>query len=187
MKPKYCLYCGYWLSAQVEGHPSCGGCGKYVHWNNPAPCVAVLLPVLKLNRNVDVLDHAEPNAIVLVQRGIEPHKGQWCLPCGFVDANEDPWDAAKRESEEEAKAKIEFVQILDATMPNKQLNQLIIFYMARLVDGGLEYGSDAAGIGWFKKDELPDIAFDSHKQVIEDYFNGRWKYTGNLSARIRLN
>jgi len=210
----FCPNCGNKLNpVEVDGkmHLGCAGdddgwqrprCRNFIHWNNPAPCVAVLLPVLKLSKDnlpekywqknkFETGGGLQPNAVVLVQRGVEPFKGMWCLPCGFMDSCEDPWAAAKREAKEEAMADIEYMQLLDACAPpaeeGKPINQLILFYMARLVGGGDVAGDDAAAVGWFMGNELPDIAFSTHQKVIDDYFNGRWTYKGNVTASIRLN
>ena len=190
MDYKFCPLCTTRLTrdtVQAEGHPACLACG-FIQWNNPVPCVAVLCPVVKLNPKQEGIVAIEPNAVVLVQRGINPGKGKWCLPCGYVNAWEDPRDAAKRETLEETGLIVELMQLLYATKARDQnLNNMILFYMARVVGGEDKAGDDALASGWFKRDELPELAFETHKETIHDFFDGRWPYTGNMTAKIRLN
>jgi len=85
----YCPVCGNPVEVIThEGRrwPVCGSCG-YVIYINPIPATCQV-----------VLNGRE---ILLTLRGAEPHKGEWCLPGGFIEWGESPEEGAKRELFEE--------------------------------------------------------------------------------------
>lgn len=87
---KFCPACGA-KQPPLNGWPhTCPEC-KTPHFCSPKPVVAL------------VLNAWAPNGIgkVLVQRGIEPHKGTWAFPGGYIDHAEDWRTAAAREAQEE--------------------------------------------------------------------------------------
>ncbi|MFN8535403.1 MAG: NUDIX hydrolase [Dehalococcoidia bacterium] len=132
----YCPVCGGALGERVvEGkrHPACLNCGR-IHYRNQAP-VAVCIVEYQ-------------GGVVLVQRANEPGLGQWALPGGFVDWDEDVEDAARREVLEETGLVIELDGLVDAQSffePGK--HGVAIFYRAVVGGGTLQAGDDAAGGG----------------------------------------
>ena len=137
--------------------PVCPAC-KRVHFLDPKVAAAVLL-----QRNGKVL---------LTRRAGDPQRGLWVTPGGFVDADEDPKAAAARECEEETGLKIEIVELLDVLSTRGFPNgaSIVIFYRGEVVGGELTAGDDADRVEWFGPDELPEIAFEATKRVLE-----KWK------------
>lgn len=91
VRHSHCSFCGTKFPAVVQKHARCAHCGKET-WLSPAPVVALLLPVLS----------DDGHGIVLVRRNIEPKKGGWCLPSGYIDFLENAEEAGLRELGEEA-------------------------------------------------------------------------------------
>jgi ADP-ribose pyrophosphatase YjhB (NUDIX family) len=132
---------------------------EFVHWNNPKPVTATLVPV--------------DSGLVLVKRSVEPFVGDWCLPGGFIETAEDPEQSAIREVEEETGLKVEIDRLLEATAPGNNINVLILFYLARAVSGVpvLRPGDDAEEARIFQCDNLPpNIAFELHRKMVRWFF-----------------
>jgi ADP-ribose pyrophosphatase YjhB (NUDIX family) len=111
--------------------------------------------------------------IALGRRTIEPGRGLWCLPGGFVNHDEAPDDAARRECVEEIRAEVEITRLIGVYhMPKTDAASLIgIAYEARLPDGAaIEPGSEMAEVGFFGADALPPLAFPSHRALVAEFF-----------------
>lgn len=111
--------------------------------------------------------------ILLIQRGIEPFKGKWALPGGFVEMDELLADACKRELMEETGLvveKLEQFQVFDKVDRDPRGRTIsVVFYGFVEKDADVKGGDDAAEAAWFKLDALPELAFD-HDQVIDVFF-----------------
>ena len=114
------------------------------------------------------------DGIILIKRK-NPPEG-WALPGGFVDYGETLEAAAVREAEEETGLRVRLVrQFHTYSAPERDPRQHTIstVFLAETSGEGTA-GDDAADLGTFFKDRLPDnIVFD-HKQILEDYFAGRY-------------
>ncbi|HUU55572.1 MAG TPA: NUDIX domain-containing protein, partial [Armatimonadota bacterium] len=108
---------------------------------------------------------------LLVERAIEPFKGYWDIPGGFLESDEHPADAAKREMLEETGLLVEPVEVLDFWVDaygDEEFMALNICYVARVVGGEAKAGSDAIRIEWFPLDALPrDIACNWERPALE--------------------
>jgi 8-oxo-dGTP diphosphatase len=131
----------------------CRDCG-WIHYENPLPCVAAMVQDAR-------------GRILLVKRGVEPAVGQWALPSGFIEIEESPEMACVRELEEETGLLGEIVGLVGVFSQKSTLykNVLIIGYAVK-ASGELRPGSDCTEAGYFAPDELPDIAFPSHREMI---------------------
>ena len=84
----HCEFCGGVLDPNTEGWPKrCTGCHRYTY-QSPKPVVAVAIPTAE-------------RALLIIQRGLHPYRGEWALPGGYVDYREGWRDAAVREAREE--------------------------------------------------------------------------------------
>lgn len=110
---------------------------------------------------VGVVVHDVAGRLLLVQRGIEPGKGRWALPAGYVDAGEDPRTAAARECLEEAGLVVEVGDVIDVYASTGGGASFFIAFKATVVGGRLLAGDDATDAGFFGRDELPPLAFQS--------------------------
>ena len=114
--------------------------------------------------------------VLLIQRGIEPCKGAWALPGGFVDYGEDPRDAVLRELQEETSLTGQIVRLLDAKGapgrdPRKHIVSIVYLIEA---EGEPEGDDDAADAKFWPIDlvldgELP-IAGD-HMEILRDWLS----------------
>lgn len=112
--------------------------------------------------------------IILIKRR-NPPEG-WALPGGFVDCGESLEDAAVREAKEETGLDVDLLrQFHTYSAPDRdpRHHTIATVYIAR-AEGRAVAGDDAKEIGVFSKDMLPgQIAFD-HREIINDYYTGRY-------------
>lgn len=160
---RFCPRCGGRLSA---GHPDgcadepeqpiCDACG-FIFWQNSKPCAAVL--VLKDGR------------LLLVKRAVEPFKGQWDVPGGFLNEGEHPEAGAVRELREETGLEIRLTGLVGIFMGMDYYTTggatLNVFYTGEVAGGEETAGSDATALRWFAFDEIPEqVAFACNREAI---------------------
>ena len=106
--------------------------------------------------------------IVMVRRGIEPGIGKWTFPAGYVDRGESVSEAAIREMEEETRLKVRLNRLIGVYSDVGETIILIV-YAGEIIDGILRAGSDAQEVGLFDVDNLPSLAFERDKIIIDDW------------------
>jgi ADP-ribose pyrophosphatase YjhB (NUDIX family)/predicted GNAT family N-acyltransferase len=103
-----------------------------------------------------------------------PGHGRWGLPAGYVEADESAEEAAVRETWEETGLRVEIEGLLDAFSYGSERDRgVLMIYSARLISGELIAGDDALDADWFGPDELPDIAFRTHRDVLRQWRQAR--------------
>jgi ADP-ribose pyrophosphatase YjhB (NUDIX family) len=139
--------------------PVCPACGR-IHFYDPKVAVGVLVE--------------DGGAILLVRRTQEPGRGRWTLPAGFVDAGEDPQAAAVRECREETGLEVEVLGLFDLATGRAHPRgaDIMIIYRARAIGGTLHPGDDADQASFFRPQDLPELAFDSTRQMIVRWRSG---------------
>jgi len=158
--PHYCVNCGAELvPREVEGR-RLEGCPNddFVLWGDPKVATAVVVEA--------------DGGVVLGRRAIEPALGEWCLPGGFVNDDEGPLEAAVRECQEEIGAEVEVTGLLGVYhIAKREAPSMVgIGYRARVVDGGrLAAGREMLELKVFAVNDLPDLAFPSHRQILGDF------------------
>lgn len=172
---KYCSECG---SDRIgldipegdnrERHvcPECGA----IHYTNPR-IIAGVLPVWE-------------DRILLCKRSIEPRRGLWTLPAGFLENGETLQQGAERETLEEARARVDIHDIY--TIFNlTHINQVYIFFRGTLVDGRYAAGDESEDADLFTADEIPwdELAFPTIRKTLEYYLRDREK--GEFPVRMR--
>jgi ADP-ribose pyrophosphatase YjhB (NUDIX family) len=112
--------------------------------------------------------------VLLCKRNIEPRKGKWTLPAGFMELNETTAEGAARETVEEAGAQFEMGQIF-TLMNVARVGQVHIYYRARLLSTRFDPGVETIEARLFTEDEIPwdEIAFRTVKETLEHYFADR--------------
>ena len=110
--------------------------------------------------------------VLLIQRGINPFKGSWALPGGFVEMDEDLPEAAKRELLEETGLVIEDItQFGTYGKPTRDPRgrTISVVYTTTVAEKMDVKGmDDAREAKWFKLNELPSLAFD-HEEIMSDF------------------
>ncbi|HTV88173.1 MAG TPA: NUDIX hydrolase [Stellaceae bacterium] len=100
--------------------------------------------------------------ILLCRRAINPRKGYWTLPAGYLELNEATGAGAEREAWEEARARIAIDGLL-AIYDIPRISQVQLIYRARLIDAAVAAGPESLEVGLFGWDEIPwgELAFPS--------------------------
>jgi ADP-ribose pyrophosphatase YjhB (NUDIX family) len=120
--------------------------------------------------------------ILLCRRAINPRRGFWTLPAGYLELNETTPEGAIREAWEEARAAIEIEGLL-AVYHIKRLSQVQLIYRARLAGPAMEAGPESLEIGLFGWDRIPwkDLAFPSVHWALGHY--REWLRSGDIAPR----
>jgi len=113
--------------------------------------------------------------ILLINRGIEPFKGDLALPGGFVHTNETLFEAAQRELKEETHIvdfHLKMFGIFDEIDRDPRDRVLSVGFYAIIPSHDIivEAGSDAENADWYVYEDLPKLAFD-HNKIVELAFN----------------
>jgi ADP-ribose pyrophosphatase YjhB (NUDIX family) len=108
--------------------------------------------------------------ILMCRRAIEPRKGFWTLPAGFLELHETPEEGAMREAWEEARARIAIDALL-AVYSVPRISQVQLIYRATLAEPGFSAGPESLEVVLFDWDEIPwdEIAFPSVKWALDEY------------------
>src|ERR1700722_18190369 len=102
---------------------------------------------------------------LLIQRALEPFKGEWALPGGFVRVEETIDEAARRELKEETGLKGVFLEQLYTfgaveRDPRERVVSVAYYALVKLSDHEATAATDAANAEWFPISKLPKLAFD---------------------------
>jgi len=110
----------------------------------------------------------DEDKVLLVRRVMDPERGKWSLPSGYLDQGEDPQETAVREAFEETNLHVEIDGLLDVyhNPPAQGGASIFILYRARLLGGEPRAGDDADAVGFFALDDLPELAFTSTFEAI---------------------
>ena len=106
--------------------------------------------------------------VLLIERGIEPFKGCWAFPGGFLNMDEDALAGARRELKEETGLEDAFIeQFHTFSEPGRDPRGRVITiaHYALVKIQEVEGGDDAAQARWFSIDEVPPLAFD-HDRIL---------------------
>ena len=132
---------------------------KY-HYQYPHPCVTTDCVIFGF-------DGTKLN-VLLIERGIDPFKGRWAFPGGFLKMDETALQGAKRELYEETGLKDAYIHQFHAFSgvdrdPRERV--ITIAYYALVNIKEVKGGDDAADAQWFAMDEIPPLAFD-HDDIL---------------------
>ncbi len=158
MTAAFCPDCGHQLQAverRGRERPTCTGCG-YVHYQNPAVGVAVIL-------------RDEAGRVLLGQRATGEYAGLWCIPCGYVEWDEDVRDAARREFEEETGMTVVLrgIAAVHSNFHNRDKQTVGIWFEGAAVGGTLQrVDGELTELAWFPPGEPPDLAFPTDLLVL---------------------
>jgi ADP-ribose pyrophosphatase YjhB (NUDIX family) len=112
--------------------------------------------------------------VLLCRRAIEPRYGLWTLPAGFMENGETVAQAAQRETLEEAQARVELADMF-AVLSVPHVNQVHIFYRARLLDLDFGPGAESLDVRLFPEGEIPwpELAFRTVATTLRHYYADR--------------
>ena len=140
----------------------CPACGT-IHYENPLNVVGTVPYWGDTGQQV-----------LLCKRNIEPRKGKWTLPAGFMELGETTAEGALRETHEEAGAHIE-MQGLFTVLNVARVGQVHLYYRARLLSDQFDPGYETQEAQLFTEDQIPweDIAFRTVQETLQHYFADR--------------
>ena len=137
----------------------CSACGT-IHYENPLNVVGTV-PVFE-------------GKVLLCLRNIEPRKGFWTLPAGFMELNETTEQGAVRETVEEAGAQIVLGPLI--TLLNVvHVGQVHLYYRAEMTSAALDPGPETIEARLFDESDIPwnELAFKTVKVTLEHFFEDR--------------
>ena len=155
---EYCSNCGEKnIFGPMEGQSRfyCKFCKK-IHYENPKPTATLIC------MNEDKL--------LLVKRAVEPAKGKWGLPGGFIELGETPNEGAIRELKEETNLNGNPIRLLGHCSHHNTIfgDVLLLGIEMKVVNWGeMEAGDDAAAAKLFILNELPPLAFSCHEKIVK--------------------
>lgn len=155
----HCAWCGgrlkriFWQGAY---RLVCTDCGR-VTYENPTTGVAGIL-----------LSKAGKILLVRRARG-ETKEGKWCIPCGHVEYNEDIRHALVREMREETGFLIHPVSLytVHSNFHEPEAHTTGTWFLVHVIGGFCESGDDASEAAFFSLDQLPELAFETDRLVLE--------------------
>ena len=163
---RHCSDCGtavvYRLPDDGDTHERavCPACGR-VHYQNPLNVVGTI-PFLPDGR------------VLLCLRAIEPRRGKWTLPAGFMEMGETASQGAARETDEEAGAQIAMGPLF-SLLSVPRVGQVHLYYRAELLSEQFDPGYETLEARLFAEHEVPwdELAFRTVKETLQLWFADR--------------
>jgi ADP-ribose pyrophosphatase YjhB (NUDIX family) len=162
---RHCRSCGSAVRYEIPADDNreravCPACAT-VHYENPLLVVGTV-PV------------ADDGRILLCRRAIEPRRGYWTLPAGFLELGESTADGALRETTEEAGARVS-LEGLFTMLDVVRVGQVHLFYRVRLLDLDFAPGPESLEARLFTEAEIPwpELAFRTTARTLEHWFADR--------------
>jgi ADP-ribose pyrophosphatase YjhB (NUDIX family) len=133
----------------------CPDCG-FINYDNPKVVVGSVV--------------TWQDRILLCRRAIDPRRGFWTLPAGYLELNESAADGARREAMEEAQAEISIDGLL-AVYSIPRLSQIQLIYRAHLTRAEFAAGPESLEVALFAWEEIPwhDLAFPSVRWALDQH------------------
>jgi 8-oxo-dGTP diphosphatase len=157
----FCPRCAHALEDQFKFgrmRRVCPACG-FIFFQDPKVASAVLAE--------------QAGRVLLIKRAVDPRKGAWALPAGFVEIDESPTEAAARECLEETGLLVQVTDVLGVFHGRDNPNSpvILIVYWSKIIGGELTAGDDAEEVRLFEANKIPDnLAFESTRVALE-----RWQ------------
>ncbi|MCC6177075.1 MAG: NUDIX domain-containing protein [Chloroflexi bacterium] len=155
-RPRFCGRCGGRLDSHADGALTCAACGRPAY-ENSKPCAGVAIE--------------RAGRVLLVRRAIEPFRGWWDIPGGFLEPGEHPAGGAIREAREETGLDVAVSDLLGIWMDTygegeDRVHTLNCYYLAHIIGGEPRAADDAAELGWFEPGKLPAQLAFAHAPLV---------------------
>ena len=160
----YCSNCGSLLVEKIIENRLrgvCESCGQ-IHYGQR-----------KLSASVRIVNDGK---ILLVQRGIDPWYGEWHMPSGYVEVDEEPETAAQRETLEETGLIVKIGKLVSHYTydDDPRGNGLILLFDAYPIGGELTTSKETLDLGYFSPDEARKLSLAgmSARNSVNDWLTG---------------
>ena len=160
MTSHFCFQCGNALEIKridYRDREVCPACG-WVYYAQLKVGAAVIIE--------------KDSKLLLLQRNHEPWKGSWMLPAGYVEADENPFDAAKREVLEETSLIVDDIEFRSAYYfsDDPRGNGVAFVYQAKAVSGEIKINEEANAARYFSWQEIPlYLTKGGHDKIIAEW------------------
>ena len=164
-EPRFCHQCGAavtlrFVPEEQRDRLVCDACG-FTHYLNPR-VVAAAIPER---------DGADGGPrLLLMRRALEPRRGYWTPPGGYVELGESTEEAALREGLEEVGLTLKLAGLL-GVYSRPAVGVVVVVYRAQAVEAEPTLGAEALEAHWFAADAIPwdDLAFETTVRALRDW------------------
>ncbi len=153
---KYCPNCATLLSTRFRhgfDRPACPSC-EFIHYAGPKVAVGVVI--------------SRGERILLNRRAIDPGRGRWSFPSGYVDLGESTESAAVREVKEETGYDVRLSGLV-GVYSNASRPVVFIVYGGEVVGGEPAPCEEVEAVELFEPGNLPVLAFEHDPQIVRDW------------------
>jgi ADP-ribose pyrophosphatase YjhB (NUDIX family) len=164
LDPRFCVKCGAPMTRAVppDDHRErhiCTRC-RFVHYLDPKVACGTIAE--------------QDGRFALIQRNIDPRKGFWSFPCGFMEIDETTEQAAIRETREETGLEVELGALLGTYSYRESFYGgaiVVVVYHARVLRGTLQAADDVCDARMIGPAEVPweQLAFQSSHSAVRDW------------------
>lgn len=161
---KFCSQCGAPVTLRVPAGDTlerhvCDAC-QTIHYQNPRMVVGCVVE--------------QDDRILLCRRAIEPRRGLWTVPAGYLEIGETLEQGAARETLEEASARVE-IGPLYAVYNIPHISQVYLLFRAQLIDDRIRAGAETLEVTLCTETEIPwdQLAFATVRNTLQHYFSDR--------------
>lgn len=159
--PRFCQVCGHYLveryvEKERQRRLQCEGCG-FIHYLNPRVVVGVIVE--------------REGQVLLQQRAIDPRRGYWTFPGGFLEVGETPVEGALRETREEVRLEVTLAG-LHGVYARPDVGIVLVVYWGTSTEGEAVVGDlESMAVRWYPVDDIPwgELAFDTTEQALRDF------------------
>ena len=114
-----------------------------------------------------------PGEVLFARRAVEPCKGEWSLPGGFIELGESAEEAVLRELREETNLRASHAQLLGVSTRQSPISGAVMV-LGYLIDdwegeADMRPDSDASELQFFAPSDWPSLAFSVHRELLALY------------------